>query len=532
MMFKQMGLFDVQAELLAAQETGGEAPPATSNASAGGSAEVWQSIRTAQKMHMTTYDCLIALRSNKIAMGMLTAEQRSGVHSVIGLYCPLLSRFFKSFSDLQKACIKEIGFEPAPLDPSFRSLCFQPDRELNLRSRAVLQDLTRAIATVARQLIPPPSFATEREEIRHRLQQLMRASGVVPITCSLVLFGSSKNNFGAAGADLDMCLQYQHGEVLPVGEERSRVIEALGEVMAREGMVDVQARSTARIPIVLFKDCVTGIDCDISFNNPLAICNTELLATYSLIDDRVRALAFAIKHWAKRREINSPQNGTLSSYGYLLCLIHFLQTKDLVPDLQSLSPSWDPMSGQAPPPPVRLEPHPVEGVPCNTYFYDATKNQNGVQKLKKFSAQNKQSLGELLMEFFRYFAYDFDYRRDIVSIRHLHGDGAATKLSKMESSCWGSHERLSVEDPFETWYDVAHVLKSTQMTYIRAEFLRAYTLLYNAAVGSAGPASTEGSERLFEQLCAPPAEAPKFVVKQQQAAAEKRSRSNTMKSES
>mmetsp|Transcript_34349 Transcript_34349/g.64042 ORF Transcript_34349/g.64042 Transcript_34349/m.64042 type:complete len:326 (+) Transcript_34349:1778-2755(+) len=325
-----------------------------------------------------------------------------------------------------------------------------------------------------------------------------------------------------------MCLQYSRGEVLPTGEERGQVIEALGEVMSKEGMLNVQARSTARIPILLFKDCVSGIDCDISFNNPLAIYNTDLLAAYSRIDDRVRTLAFAIKHWAKRREINSPQNGTLSSYGYLLCLIHFLQSRDLVPDLQSLPPSWDPHNYQVDAPPVRMELHPVEKIPCNTYYYEASRIQNGVQKLKKFSSHNKQSLGELLMEFFRYFAYDFDYRRDIVSIRRLHGNAAISKLSKMESSCWGSHERLSVEDPFETWYDVAHVLKSTQMTYIRAEFLRAYTLMYNAAVVSSD--ALKGGD-LFAKMCSPPEVAPKFVIKQQQAA-ERRSRSNTLTSES
>ena len=174
-----------------------------------------------------------------------------------------------------------------------------------------------------------------------------------------------------------------------------------------------------------------------------------------------------------------------------------------------------------------MEPHPVEGVLCNTYFYDAVRNHNGLQKLRNFSSQNKQSLGELIMEFFRYFAYDFDYRRDIVSIRRLHGNSVFTKLSKMESSCWGSHERLSIEDPFETWYDVAHVLKNPQMTFIRAEFLRAYTLMYNAAVSD----TTVGGEDVFSEVCTPPDVAPKFVVKQQ-LAAERRSRSNTVTSES
>jgi hypothetical protein len=45
-------------------------------------------------------------------------------------------------------------------------------------------------------------------------------------------------------------------------------------------------------------------------------------------------------------------------------------------------------------------------------------------------------------------------------------------------SCISSSLSLhSIEDPFETWYDVAHVIKSFQMTFIRKEFLRAHTLV-------------------------------------------------------
>lgn len=72
-----------------------------------------------------------------------------------------------------------------------------------------------------------------------------------------------------------------------------------------------------------------GFECDISLKNPLALRNTALLRTYSLIDPRVRSLAFIIKHWAKARHLNSPGNGTLSSYGYVLCMLHFLQVIDI-----------------------------------------------------------------------------------------------------------------------------------------------------------------------------------------------------------
>ena len=55
-----------------------------------------------------------------------------------------------------------------------------------------------------------------------------------------------------------------------------------------------------------------------------------------MADPRVKELAYVVKHWAKRRCVNNASEGTLSSYGYLLCLVHFLQTRNppVVPNLQ------------------------------------------------------------------------------------------------------------------------------------------------------------------------------------------------------
>ena len=72
-----------------------------------------------------------------------------------------------------------------------------------------------------------------------------------------------------------------------------------------------------------------GLDCDVSFNNPLALRNTAMLNMYSRVDDRVRSLAFIIKRWAKARRLNDPSEGTLSSYGHILCVIYFLQVRPL-----------------------------------------------------------------------------------------------------------------------------------------------------------------------------------------------------------
>lgn len=90
-------------------------------------------------------------------------------------------------------------------------------------------------------------------------------------------------------------------------------------------MLEVQALTHARVPIVKFRDHVSGIACDVCVNNMLAVANTSLLFTYAQIDGRLRQLAFAVKHWAKRRQVNETYRGTLSSYAYVLMCIHYMQ---------------------------------------------------------------------------------------------------------------------------------------------------------------------------------------------------------------
>jgi terminal uridylyltransferase len=40
---------------------------------------------------------------------------------------------------------------------------------------------------------------------------------------------------------------------------------------------------------------------------------------------------------------------------------------------------------------------------------------------------------------------------------------------------------LAIEDPFELFYDVAHVVKASNFQHIRREFSLAYTKIVNAA---------------------------------------------------
>ena len=55
-----------------------------------------------------------------------------------------------------------------------------------------------------------------------------------------------------------------------------------------------------------------------------------------------------------------------------------------------------------------------EGVTYNTYFYQP----RDLHLLNRFAQQNTMTVGELLIEFFYYYGYQFDYIHSVVTIRH------------------------------------------------------------------------------------------------------------------
>ena len=110
---------------------------------------------------------------------------------------------------------------------------------------------------------------------------------------------------------MDMCISGVQDTELAASE----IIEQMGEAIKKNpDFKGILVLPNARIPIVKLKDSVTNISCDIGYNNMLAIHNTQLLETYSRIDERLKLLAYAVKHWAKRRKINEPYYGSLSRY--------------------------------------------------------------------------------------------------------------------------------------------------------------------------------------------------------------------------
>eukprot|EP00948_MAST-09A_sp_MAST-9A-sp1_P001322 g1322.t1 len=133
----------------------------------------------------------------------------------------------------------------------------------------------------------------------------------------------------------------------------------------------VTAIAHARVPVVkLVFNC--GIECDICVNNTLAVFNSHMLRSYCMLSlnrgvnhnnmnyksgkknhrsknthhpteivTDVRYLGIFIKLWAKARGVCDAQNGYLSSYSWILLVIHFLRIKGYIPNLQEKKKDQD-----------------------------------------------------------------------------------------------------------------------------------------------------------------------------------------------
>ena len=251
-----------------------------------------------------------------------------------------------------------------------------------------------------------------------------------------------------------------------------------------------------------------GIQCDINFSNHLALHNSHLLKCYASCDPRVRRMVLFVKAWSKKRKINTPYHGTLSSYGYVLMVLHYLVNIANPPVLPNLQASrlklQDEMSAKE----VSLEGY-------NIHFF---RNEG---KILDFAHRgqitlNRESLGSLLLGFFHYFARQgygtpsggFAWTLDTLSLRTIGGiiskkakGWTGAKTETVDLSGPGSQTKeirqrylFAIEDPFEIDHNIARTVVHNGIIAIRDEFRRAHMLIQNA-----GGVPGRGAEDLFAE---------------------------------
>ncbi|KAI4184695.1 MAG: hypothetical protein LQ348_004512 [Seirophora lacunosa] len=234
-----------------------------------------------------------------------------------------------------------------------------------------------------------------------------------------------------------------------------------------------------------------GVQCDIIFSNPLAIHNSAMLRCYNLSDPRVKPMVLFVKAWAKRRKINSPYHGTLSSYGYVLMVLHYLiniAKPAICLNLQHVEMALHDTSAEN----TQI----IEG--HNVRFW---RNETMIQHWATqglITLDRQSTVGSLLRGFFQYFATPsggFSWSMEVLSLRTP--GGILTKQQKqwiaaktevldpVKAGEKGQEVRqrylFAIEDPFETNHNIARTVVHNGIVAIRDEFRRAHRLIQQAA---------------------------------------------------
>ncbi|MCJ1248096.1 hypothetical protein MMC30_005311 [Trapelia coarctata] len=276
------------------------------------------------------------------------------------------------------------------------------------------------------------------------------------------VFGSSGNLLCTTDSDVDICI------TTPM-KALERVC-LLAKALADHGMERVVCVPHAKVPIVKIWDPELELACDMNVNNTLALENTRMIKTYVQIDERVRPLAMVIKHWTRRRILNDAAlGGTLSSYTWICLIINFLQTR---------SPPVLPCLHQRPHQQL------VDADGKLSSFAD------DIDSLRGFGKANKESIGKLLFHFFRRYAHEIDFDKNVISVRE---GGLISKEVKM----WHlmQNNRLCVEEPFNTERNLGNTADDISFRGVHLELRRAFDLLSQAKL-----------EECCEQYVFPPIE--------------------------
>ncbi|KAJ3485656.1 hypothetical protein NLG97_g6767 [Lecanicillium saksenae] len=257
------------------------------------------------------------------------------------------------------------------------------------------------------------------------------------------LFGSSGNLLCSDSSDVDICITTPWRELEGVC--------MIADLLARRGMEKIVCISAAKVPIVKIWDPELELACDMNVNNTVALENTRMVRTYVEADPRVRKLAMIIKYWTRRRIVNDAAfGGTLSSYTWICLIIAFLQLRNpaVLPALHQL--------------PYKL-PKP------DGSFGDFADN---MKKIKGYGNKNKSSEAELLFQFFRFYAHEFDYDKHVLSVRL---GRIMTKSDKKWN--YALNNQLCVEEPFNTTRNLGNTADEYSFRGLHLELRRAFDLI-------------------------------------------------------
>ena len=258
----------------------------------------------------------------------------------------------------------------------------------------------------------------------------------------LQAYGSLMNNFLIEEGDVDISIVPKNISI----EQFSVYLEEIkNEIIKNKFGKCENLQISTRYSLLRVIDYQTGINVDITIHTMLPMYNTKLIRIYSLFDQRFHIMGIYIKYWIKRNHIYGAPEKFLSSYAILLLIIHFLQSEiepKILPILQKIENKN-----------INYEyNHNGKIVVTNIYFEDNMEKINNYMKIINCNKENNDSVGELIVKFFEFYAYKYEHDY-LISINNYE-----KKISK-------EHIAFPIEDPFDYEHNPGKSMKLNTSQY-------------------------------------------------------------------
>lgn len=269
----------------------------------------------------------------------------------------------------------------------------------------------------------------------------------------LYAVGSTVNGCGSHNSDMDLCLCVPTEAVYSSERVAAlKTLRKLNTIIKGKPSLRKWVRTSevipAKVPIIKMRmhPPYQDLDIDININNIAGIYNSHLIHYYAKIDGRFPAVCLLVKHWAITNGIGDASGGSFNSYSLILLVLHYFQCgvqPAVLPNLQYLFPER---------------------------FGDTTPLEHlalfGDMDRLPQRPENKQSVGELLVGFFYYYA-EFDFVNMAISLRN------ACVLPRSQVPLDTFMYRVFIEEPFDRNNTARCVTKDYVMARIQKAFCSA-----------------------------------------------------------
>ena len=255
-------------------------------------------------------------------------------------------------------------------------------------------------------------------------------------------YGSFINTFmvDIGETDIDICIVPK----CSLSDFRTYYLEKLKKGIIRQNLGEINKVINTNSYILLkiiYTHSKMKFNIDITVHNMLPIFNTHLIKKYALFDQRFHIMGIYLKYWAKTNNLHGAFGNYLSSYALLLMVIHFLQKvvePKILPNLQKI-----PINNNYDNPEYGNEKYEYyfnnEKIITNSYYEkDNIKIIDYMNRINE-GKKNEETVTNLLVKFFEYYAYFFDSKQKISVHKEL-----IESIKERDDDI-----AFSIDDPFE-----------------------------------------------------------------------------------